>query len=211
MRVAAVRRALALGLLAAAAPAAAETRVGVFAAATQSFLSVRGAGNTLLFDGHGSFGGGGLVAWDLEPNLTLELQGSFVSKGDEPWAVFQPLSPDPGSAGHRLAYFEAPLFVKCAIPLGEGGERAYVLTGPALALRRRATLLAGGEARDIGASVRRLDLGLGLGAGVRFPTGIFFEGQYTWGLVDIDRGRPRTRNRTLQFRLGVAVPLFGRS
>ncbi len=219
-------KAVVVPLLAAAAliaptPARAQFRVGGFGASTLTWFALERpgrlgppglqGGESSWFDGRAGRAAGLVLGWQASPRLALELQPTFVTKGDEPWDMAcVPCTVRPPHAATRLSYFELPLLLKYS--LRTHGLQPYLLAGPALALRRDATrVLDGKDAADLDAHVKGTDLGLAVGAGLALPAGrlrLFAECQYTAGLANIEAAPGPgvdTRNRAVLFKLGLAV------
>jgi len=213
-------RALILPLLAAsvlAAPAHAGLRLGVLGGPTFSRLTADEA--DFATSHRTGYSAGAVVAWDVNPSLSLELQPTFTSRGGKVRFVDDE-APFAGQAEvgaeARLTYFELPLLFKYALVTGDRGVRPYLLAGPTLGLRRGAEVLFAGQTYDAEPEVKKTDFGLGFGGGLRVPAGrasLFVEGQYTLGLTNVDvepdQDSAATRSRGFQLKLGVTLPVFG--
>jgi opacity protein-like surface antigen len=201
------RALLPLCALLAAAPAGAQTYVGVFGGPSFSRLSFGDLAEEVDVSTRTGYGFGAVLGRELRDNLSLELQPLYVTKGAK-------LSPDGGGEGGtaRLSYFEVPLVLK--LSARSGGVRPYLLGGPVIGFRTSAKVESGGLSEDFEDQIKDTDFGLALGAGVQIPAGrgaVFVEGHYGLGLRDIEVVEPGdepvdVKNRGFQVKVGFVFP-----
>jgi hypothetical protein len=130
------------------------------------------------------FGLGGIIGFELNKNVSLQLEPMYLQKG----ATILATQIDP-NWDLTMTFLEIPVFLK--LSLGKT-VRPYVLAGPSFGflLSSKGEFTMDGEAfnGDLKDITKSLDVGLGFGAGISFPLGktfVFVEGRYTLGLTDL--------------------------
>jgi outer membrane protein with beta-barrel domain len=197
---------LPLGLLLAAAPAVAQTYVGLLGGPSFSRLSSPDVPDELDMSTRTGYGLGAVLGRELRDDLSLELQPVFITKGAK-------FSSEGETVSLHLSYVEVPLLLKFS--RRGPGLRPYVLGGPVLGFRKSATLEASGLSLDFSREVKDTDFGLALGAGVKVPAGraaVLLEGRYALGLRNIYVADPGddpevVKNRGFQFQAGFTLPI----
>lgn len=163
--------------------------IGVLGGVNFADLNIKdGRGELENVSTRNAFGAGAMVELQLGQNFSLQLQPMYLQKGG---ALLQN-QPDPEEINFEMSFIEVPLFLK--VQFGEQ-IRPYIMGGPAVGFLLSSTLESeiGGLlfAGDIEHITRKVDLGLGLGAGVSIPVGsssIFLDGRYTLGLTNLNEG-----------------------
>jgi hypothetical protein len=200
------RALLPLCALLAAAPAGAQTYVGVFGGPSFSRLSIGDLPDEVDVSTRTGYGFGAVLGRDLSDNLSLELQPHYVTKGAK-------LSADgEEDFTSRVNYFEVPLILK--LSTRGDGVRPYLLGGPVIGFRTSATVEGAGLSENFEDQIKDTDFGLALGAGVQIPAGrgaLFVEGHYGLGLRDIEVVEPgdepgHVKNRGVQVKVGFVFP-----
>jgi hypothetical protein len=145
------------------------------------------------------FGAGGVLGIGINQFVFVELQPMYLQKG----GTYVQNAPSPDFE-LKATYFEIPLFLKVAA--FRDGFQPYVMGGPSFGFLLTSDLEGevGGlkfnaDFKDV---TKNFELGLGFGAGIRFPLGIatlFMEGRYVFGLGNINKGG------TIQFKYGDMV------
>jgi hypothetical protein len=195
--------------LLAAAPAMAEVRVGAVGGVNVADMS----GSEDWFY-RTRWGAGGVVEVDLSHDLALASRPMYLGKGSEGKLVILP-----GEVGIRmdLSYIEIPLLVK--VSAATGGVRPYLIAGPSLGLRLSAETFReefdtpGEKREDAKQDTKSTELSLNAGVGVGLNVGQaygFVEGVYAWGLTDVSKAEGTSKNRGMQFRVGITLRLGGR-
>lgn len=138
---------------------------------------------------------GGVFGVCLSKNVSLQLEPMYLQKG----GIMEQYAPSP-DLFIKSSFLEVPLFLK--ITFGEN-IRPYILAGPTVGFLLDSEVkgeISGLTFKaDLKNILRRVDFGIGLGAGVSFPLGkgsVFLEGRYTFGLSNINKGG------TLEFESG---------
>ncbi len=130
---------------------------------------------------------GGVFGVSLSKNVSLQLEPMYLQKG----GILEQYAPSP-DLFIKSSFLEVPLFLK--ITFGEN-IRPYILAGPTVGFLLNSEIK--GEVSgltfkaDLNNILKRIDFGIGLGAGVSFPLGkgsVFLEGRYTFGLSNINKG-----------------------
>ena len=154
-----------------------------------------------------SLGGGGFVVLPLSGRFAAQIEALFTPKG----AKLQS-----GQEGVTMTllldYFELPLLLRMTATRS-ATRSFYVFGGPSLGVRTNAkqeVATSGGAFRsgttdDIGAEVKRLELGLIAGGGVDLGRNAVIDARYFWGLTDVnsDSTGGRIRNRALTILAGL--------
>jgi hypothetical protein len=130
---------------------------------------------------------GGVFGVSLSKNVSLQLEPMYLQKG----GILEQYAPSP-DLFIKSSFLEVPLFLK--ITFGEN-IRPYILAGPTVGFLLDSEVkgeISGLTFKaDLKNILKRIDFGIGLGAGVRFPLGkgsAFLEGRYTFGLSNINKG-----------------------
>jgi len=130
---------------------------------------------------------GGVFGFSLGKNLFLQLEPMYLQKG----GVMEQYAPSP-DLFIKSSFLEVPLFLK--ITFGEN-IRPYILAGPTVGFLLDSEVkgeISGLTFKaDLKNILKRIDFGIGLGAGVSFSLGkssVFLEGRYTFGLSNINKG-----------------------
>lgn len=135
-----------------------------------------------------AFGAGGVFEFQLAQNVYLQLQPMYLQKGG---VLFQE-PPDPEEIKFKMSFIEVPLFLK--VQLGEQ-ICPYIMGGPTVGYLLSSKLeseiggfLFKGDLKHL---TRKIDFGVGFGAGVSIPVGssnVFLDGRYTLGLTNLNGG-----------------------
>ena len=158
----------------------------------------------------------------LKQNLSLLFEQMYLQKGAE-------VTFDTGPGKFEAAYLEVPVFLK--FTFGTRIVHPYVLAGPTVGFNLSSDLQFSAFEQDFENNLkkltRRLDFGLGFGAGVSFPisnTSIFIESRYRLGLFDVTEvgvveeagfdpiefgERLDVNTKGIQIMLGITFPLGG--
>jgi hypothetical protein len=198
---------LAASVIAGAALARAETRVGILGGADMTTLH---QGDVLLTPGIHCDGfhyrratqlaAGGVVELAWKDKLALRLEPMYAAKGSK---YPDPVCYFPEPPGHvptptptkendlRLSYLELPLLL--AVYPGRGRLGPYFLGGPIVGYLGSARVRRDGQEQDVHGLLNRWALGIALGGGLRFTTGrgtVFVQGRYQLGLFGIGASGP---------------------
>ena len=179
-------------------------------------------GADLNFSSRTVFGLGLVLDLALNQNLSLLFEPMYLQKGAE-------VTLDSTPSKFEAAYLEVPVFFKFAY--GTRTVRPYVMAGPTVGFNLSSDLQFSAFDQDFENDIekltRRLDFGLGFGAGVSFPisnTSIFIESRYMLGLSDFTEAgvveeagfepiefgeRLDLRTKGIQIMLGITFPLGG--
>lgn len=177
--------------------------------------------------GRNLFGVGGVLGIGINPFIFVELQPMYLQKGG---TVTQD-APNP-DIEMKSTYLEIPLFLKVAA--FREGFQPYVMGGATFGFLLSSDLEAeiGGftfkaDAKDI---TKNFEVGLGFGAGIRFPVGsanLFLESRYIFGMGNLNEGgnlefkyddiveqeefdkENEFSNKGLQVMAGIIFPLGG--
>lgn len=123
----------------------------------------------------------------------------------------------PVSGGTYFGYVEIPALVRIGIPV-EGGARPYFLLGPTLAINFGCSIEVSAEGSeisqdcgDVGAPVRRLDLGLTGGVGIALTSqegvSLRLDALYNLGLRQVVDDAEGEKHRALTGQVGIAFPI----
>jgi hypothetical protein len=173
------------------------------------------------------FGVGAVMGLNLNQNFSLQLEPMYLQKG----GVLLQEPPDTEEITFKMSFIEVPLLLK--VQFGDQ-IRPYIMGGPTVGFLLSSKLeseigglLFKGDVKHI---TRKVDFGVGLGAGVSIPLGssnIFLDGRYTLGLTDLNKGGTFTAKagdiitkgevdeaveistKGFQIMLGVAFPVGG--
>jgi Outer membrane protein beta-barrel domain len=197
---------VAVPVLALAAPLSAETWIGL-----QGGVNVAGLRQTPADPGFslGRLNGpaaGAAVDVGLGDRLSLSLEPMFLAKGGRFRIEADDFLFDETVTGRfRLSYVELPVLFRVS---GRGKVQPYVMAGPTLGYLVRARIRGQSQSRpteekDAKEDFKKLDFGLDLGAGVRFPAGrasLFVEGHYVRGLWNVGQDTYDSKLRTTGIR-----------
>jgi len=178
-------------------------------------------------NGRNVFGAGGVLGIGINQFVFVELQPMYLQKGG---TVLQN-APNP-DIEMKSTYLEIPLFLK-AVAFRKGFQ-PYIMGGATFGFLLTSDLEAevGGfkfkaDAKDI---TKNFELGLGVGAGIRFPVGsanLFLESRYIFGMGNLNEGgtlefkyedivveeefdkENEFSNKGLQVMAGITFPLGG--
>lgn len=136
------------------------------------------------------FGIGAVFDFSLTRNFVLRLEPMYIQKGGRV-EEGEDVNSDPGG-WVKSSFIEIPLFLKATY----GSRiRPYLMAGPIIGtlLNSDLELDAYGLSfkGDMEEVTRRIDFGLGFGAGITIPIrffSLFIEGRYTLGLSNLQRG-----------------------
>jgi len=203
-----------LALLAVAATAQAETRVGVVGGLSLARMHMSPEDPTGSFETLTGFAGGAVPEVDLSRHLSLSLEPMYVRKGSDFRIEPDDFLFDQGFAGSlRVDYLELPALLK--VKLGDGSVRPYLLGGPTAAYRLSAKASSMGETEDSKELFKKWDFGVSAGAGLAFPVGAasaFVEARYGLGLVNVGEETSENesvKNRGVLVLAGVSFPVGG--
>jgi len=193
---------LAVSVIAGAAHARAETRVGILGGADMTTLH---QGEVLPTPGihcdgfqyrrATQFAAGGVVELGWRGNLALRLEPMYAAKGSK---YPDPVCYFPEPPGHvptptptkendlRLSYLELPVLL--AVYAGRGRLGPYFVGGPIVGYLAGARVRRNGQEQDVHGLLNRWALGIAVGGGLRFTTGraaVFVEGRYQLGLLGV--------------------------
>lgn len=144
--------------------------------------------NTERLDSKNGFVLGGFVRYDIDDVLSVQPEVLFSKQG----ASIRDRS-------IHLDYLQIPVLVVAGVRKQQ--VRPFVLAGPALGLRLRATAYEDDESEDLSEIARRSDMSFVLGGGIE-RKGLVVEARYTWGLLDLDTGRDIDKNRVFSLMAG---------
>ena len=176
--------------------------VGVKGGVNFANLNFEGEEATINFDNRTGFVGGLFVVWPAASRVSLHTEflysqkGATVEEGSESGKV-------------KIDYFDVPVLLRASSPASANGTSFHAFAGPSFAFRVSAETESSfdgeEESEDIDDEVERFDLGLVVGAGVRF--GRFeIDGRYTWGLSDLNKiegEELKIRNRVFSVMAGI--------
>jgi hypothetical protein len=192
-----------------AVPAVAEVRLGGLGNLNFARQSINNLDAGITSESERRWGAGGLVSFSLGEHVSLVLEPTLLRKGG---GLAQPAFG--ARVSGRLTYVEIPAWLK--VSLGRGSLRPYLLAGPTVGFLRSARLRLTVDGTlvsqdDVTADTRSLDFGVGAGGGLAVSARraeLFAEGQYVFGLVNLDTtGEEVIKNRGLQLRVGISFRL----
>jgi hypothetical protein len=204
-----------LALLAAAATAQAETRVGVVGGLSLARMHMSPEDPTGSFETFTGFAGGAVLDVDLSRHLSLSLEPMYVRKGSDFRIESDGFLFDEGLTGSlRVDYLELPALLK--VRFGDGSVRPYLIGGPTAAYRLSSKSSAMGETVDSKKLFKEWDFGVSAGAGLAFPLGMasgFLEARYGLGLVNVAEETAENesvKNRGVLILAGITLGVGGR-
>ena len=165
----------------------AQIRMGVVGGVNFADLETPGESEV---SGRTVFGIGAVFDFGLSENFILCLEPMYIQKGGRV-EEGEDVNSDPGG-WVKSSFIEIPLFLKATY----GSRiRPYLMAGPIIGtlLNSDLELDAYGLSfkGDMEEVTRRIDFGLGFGAGITIPIrffSLFIEGRYTLGLSNLQRG-----------------------
>jgi len=174
------------------APAASRTRFGIRAGLNLSTIRSDDFGSIDVSTKFG-FAAGGVLAHELNPNLSIVVEGLFTQKGAK-------FSDGTDSATASYSYIEVPFVGAYSFP-GSGSMTPFVYAGGAVAYFLSGEISSGGQSADL-TDVNSIDFGVVAGAGAKFATSGTGTGvvdvRYTLGLNDIaDQGEGSAQHGVL--------------
>ena len=136
------------------------------------------------------FGIGAVFDLGISNNFILCLEPMYIQKGGRV-EEGEDINSDPGG-WVKSSFIEIPLFLKVTY----GSRiRPYLIAGPTMGILLNSDmeleaygLSFEGDMKDV---TRRIDFGLGVGAGITIPVrfiSLFIEGRYTMGLSNLQKG-----------------------
>ena len=136
------------------------------------------------------FGIGAVFDFSLTRNFVLRLEPMYIQKGGR-LEEGEDVNSDPGG-WVKSSFIEIPLFLKVTY----GSRiRPYLMAGPTIGILLNSDLELDAYGLsfkgDMEEVTRRIDFGLGFGAGITIPIrffSLFIEGRYTLGLSNLQRG-----------------------
>lgn len=136
------------------------------------------------------FGIGAVFDFSLTRNFVLRLEPMYIQKGGRV-EEGEDVNSDPGG-WVKSSFIEIPLFLKVTY----GSRiRPYLMAGPTIGILLNSDLELDAYGLsfkgDMEEVTRRIDFGLGFGAGITIPIrffSLFIEGRYTLGLSNLQRG-----------------------
>ena len=151
------------------------------------------------------FLGGAFAEARLSDTFSVQLETFYTQKGFE-------VTSAAGRATYRLDYVELPVTAKATF--GSGLLRPYLFAGPSVGFRLSADVQTASSSGDLEDSTRTTDLGIDLGAGLRYRlspgTELVLEGRYSVGLVNIFNTGPAggtVNTRDLKILAGVSFAM----
>ncbi len=171
---------------ASAAPANAETRVGIQAGASFSTFQTSPQEEGVDFGTRTGLVAGTVVDLGLGRRLTLRLEPAYAQRGSE---LVIRLFGEESRGKLKLEYVELPVLLR--VGLGGGRIQPYLIGGPTVAYRLSAKTQTGAESEDVSEFFQRWDFGIAAGGGLEFPAGsarVFLEGRYNFGLTNTTAG-----------------------
>jgi hypothetical protein len=204
---------VAVPVLTLATAASAETRIGLLGGVNVAGLRLTPAESGLSFSALTRPTAGVVVDVSLNDRLSLLLEPMFLGKGSrfriEPDGF---LFKESVAGSYRLSYLELPVLFRVS---GRGKVQPYVTAGPTVGYLLGARIRGQSESmeveKDDKEDFKKLDLGLDLGAGVRFPAGrasLFVEGRYVLGLWNVAQDTYDSKLRTKGIQAAVGLTFF---
>lgn len=129
---------------------------------------------------------GAVFELGLPKGFSLRLEPKYIEKGG---VYVQELN---NEMDIKVSGIDIPLFLKWSY----GSKvQPYVMAGPSLNIRLKAEVEAEAAGMPMKADwsdlTKRVEFGLGVGAGVSVPVGpgrLFLDGRYSWGLTNMNKG-----------------------
>lgn len=188
-------------ILAVAAPASAQVTAGVKGGINFSNVKFDGEGADVNLDTRRGLIGGVFAVWPVSPAIGIQTEALYSQNGAT-------LDDDDVNGSLELDYLDFPVLARFSSPASTNAA-FHVFAGPAFGVRVRARATSEFEDEeeedDLSEEVKRLDLGLVVGAGLDFGR-LVLDGRYRWGLSnlnDVDDQEGKIKNRTFSIMAGI--------
>ena len=201
---------IAVSVLALGTPISADTRIGLQGGVNVASLRLSPAESGFSFSTLTRPAAGAVVDVGLSDRLSVYLAPMFLGKGSQFRIEADDFFFEDSLTGQfRLSYLELPVLLRVS---GRGKVQPYVMAGPTVGYLLGARIR--GQSRDIEKEkdakedFKKLDFGLDVGAGLRFPAGsasLFVEGHYVLGLWNIEYDIYDSKLRTRGFRAAAGL------
>jgi len=140
---------------------------------------------------------GGFAVYGINDNLSIQPELLYTQKGME-WE-------DPtASAKVKLDYIEIPVLVKYSIE-SDGSASPFIFAGPAISFLVSAKI----DSTDFKEYMKSTDIGLVLGGGVEFESGISIDLRYDMGMTkvwDVEGEDYKDKNIVISLMVGYKLP-----
>lgn len=152
---------------------------------------------------------GAVLEWRLAGSFALQPEVAYIGRGYR-LETFDPFIGNIETSTF-LNYLDVALMGK--LTMGCSRVRAYLIAGPSMGYAVSGTTKSNNVESTIDfdfENYRRLDIGLGAGAGLLIPFGnirTFIDARHIWGLNRIRENTPRILNRGTGVTIGAMVPL----
>jgi hypothetical protein len=204
---------IAVPMLALATSVSADTRIGLQGGVNVARLRVTPGESGFSLTTLTRPAAGAVVDVGLSDKLSLYLEPMFLGKGSRFRIEADDfLFADSVTGRFRLSYLELPVLFRVS---GRGKVQPYVMAGPTLGYLLSARIRGSSQGREMEeddkADFKKLDFGLDLGGGVRFPAGsasLFIEGHYVLGLWNVEQDIYDSKLRTKGFRAAAGLTFF---
>jgi hypothetical protein len=186
-------------------PATAQWELGGIIGLNFAGINVDPGSSGEEYGGRVGFGIGAVVDRQLTEVIDLHFEPMYLQKGGK-------IETSEFVAVYKVNYIEIPAFARFTLDMNDS-YKPYALAGTSIGFLTKAKFdyKDGGE-QPASADTRSLDIGAGLGGGVKIPVEnkhFFAEIRYMWGFINLNKENDEStvKNHGLQILAGVTIPL----